>query len=204
MRYYFLLFYTGIILLFCAGCRIDGETLVEGQIVDRDTGDAVKTKGKVAVFDAGGGYKFLFEKETDANGKFAFIFETDGDCILRGFTQQGYSTTWSDGEELKEGRNNKNLKVKMRAPAWVKYKLVNQPPLDTVSKLYVSGFNTDINGQQYVNFYNLSSDTSLIKEISANEERSITWYYYEKGIMIKEAKKIIFPPLDTVEVVINY
>jgi hypothetical protein len=204
MRNLFILLCAALGFAFTSCKRLDGETVVEGQLIDRDTGQAVKSKGKIAVFAASSGYRFLFEKETDTNGKFAFRFEAEDDCILRGFTDQGYSTTWSDGVELKEGHNNKNLKVKMRAPAWVKFKLINQPPLDTVPVIYIQGFNSDQYGNFSAAIYKLSQDTSFTKEISANETRTITWYFSRNVGMERYEKDLIFPPLDTVEVVIPF
>lgn len=196
--------YTLVMLVFGACKRLDGETVVEGQLIDKSTGNAVKSKGKVAVYNAGKGYSFLFEKETDDNGKFSFRFEGEGDYVLRGYTRQGYYTNWSDAVELKEGHNNKYLKVKMLAPAWVKFRLVNQPPLDTVPVIHIQNFNTDENGQFSISLYNQSKDTSFVKGVTGNESRTIVWYFYRLSGPETIRREFYFPSLDTTEVVILY
>lgn len=74
-----------IFLFFCSGCRLDGETLVEGQIVDQHTGQPIGNGYVVVYSDNSNGYSgsygYLTEGKTDAGGRFGFTFEGSGDMI---------------------------------------------------------------------------------------------------------------------------
>ena len=138
----------------CSCKRLDGETLVEGQVVDRHTGDPIPDatlvmfSGKKSSSSAA--YNTVeFEKQTDSNGKFEFKFDSDGSktYVLRAFKDPGYYTAWDDAAYLDEGRNNKKIKLKTQAPAWVKVKLVNVSPLDIVERLHIQSFLDMVDGK---------------------------------------------------------
>jgi hypothetical protein len=205
----FLHFLLVVCLLAFTSCRLDGETLVEGQIVDEHTGKPVGD-GYVVVFGASSGgysssYGYVAEGKTDSKGRFGFTFEGSGDMVLRGFTEQGYYSDWQEGAvDLKSGRNNKGLKVEMMAPAWVKVKLVNVQPQDTSPYIYVWGF-TPQNGQMGYGFTYINTDTSFVKMISANENRTISWgIRAQDGTDTEYHKGVIAPSLDTTVLRLEY
>ena len=206
--YLFLKLLFGLLLLTATSCRLDGETLVEGQIVDQHTGQPVGN-GYVVVFGASGNsnsYGYVAEGKTDYKGRFGFTFEGSGDMVLRGFTDQGYFSDWQEGAvKLKSGRNNKDLKVKMMAPAWVKVNLVNVPPLEVSPLIGVGGFSPDENGQISVVFPYLKKDTTFVRKIIAHWERSIPWSIRaQDGTDTKYSTQVYAASLDTVEVRIEY
>lgn len=197
-----------LLLVLSSGCRLDGETLVEGKIVDQHTGQPIGN-GYVVVYSAnkgGNSYGYLTEKGTDTGGRFAFTFEGNGDMILRGFTDKGYFSDWEEGAvKLKSGRSNKDLKVKMLAPAWVKVKLVNVPPLEVAPLIGVGGFCPDENGQSSVQMFYIKSDTTFTKRIIAHLERGIAWVIRaQDGTDTKYSTQVNAASLDTVELRIEY
>jgi hypothetical protein len=149
--------------------RPDGDTLIEGQVVDKITGQPVpnstlslyRSTGSSSTLTSG----FTLEKEypTDGSGKFGFQYEgSKGESYyLRAWDNQGAETIWDDMVPVEEGRNNKKLKVKLLAPCWVKVNIVDVPPKDSLSYLIVSGFTLD-NGLQSMEFYNLNYSTTFV------------------------------------------
>ena len=197
-----------VLIISITSCRLDGDTLVEGRIVDQHTGQPVGN-GYVVVYGASKGansYGYVAEGKADGGGRFGFTFEGSGDMVLRGFTDQGYYSDWQDGAvKLKSGRNNKGLKVKMMAPAWVRVKLVNVPPLETSPNIYVWGFSPDENGEIGVEFPYIKTDTTFVRRIIAHWERSIAWSIRaQDGTDTKYSTQVNAASLDTVEVRIEY
>ncbi|MBK0404442.1 carboxypeptidase regulatory-like domain-containing protein [Adhaeribacter sp. BT258] len=207
-----------LILLFCSCERLDGETVVEGKVVDRHTGDAIPNatvvvhSGKISNGFTGGAYNtFEFEKQADNKGNFAFRFEGKGDrnYVLRAFKDPGYYTAFDDAAYLEEGRNNKKLKIKMQAPAWVRVKLVNTPPKDVVQVFYMQGFSDMINGEQGSIFYRLHRDTIFVRMVMGNRETTFlvdidTVGNSQVENMIRLNPLAYFPALDTTNLVIHY
>jgi hypothetical protein len=206
-------FLLGCLCLAFSSCkRLDGETLVEGQVVDRHTGEAIPN-ARLVMFSrisrsSGGAYNTIeFERLTDSKGNFSFKFESDGSksYVLRAFKDPGYYTIWDEAAHLDEGRNNKRLKLKMQAPAWVRVKLVNVPPKDIVARLHLRGFSDLINGQDYVTFYSFNRDTTFVRMIPGNVERLFVFSIRDiAGNTIETNPSAYFPALDTTDLIIHY
>jgi hypothetical protein len=202
----------GIVLSSCE--RLDGETVVEGKVVDRHTGEAIPNaivvvhSGKNSSGNAGAAYNtFEFEKQADEKGNFAFRFEGEGDrrYVLQAYKTPGYFTAWDDAASLEEGRNNKKLKIKMQAPAWVRVKFINVPPKDLVARLHLSSYSDMLDGKDYTTLPNFKSDTMFVRKVLGNRE----WIFLCEigdlnGQLTRSNPSAYFPALDTTDLVIQY
>ncbi len=205
MRKIILLVFAFVGLAISSCKRLDGETVVEGQVVDGHTGEPIPN-AIVGVYvntsnAMWGGYTKDFEKQADEKGNFSFRFEGDGskEYQLRASTSKGGSPFPNETVYLRQGRNNKNLKLKLQSPAWLKVKFINQLPKDTIW-IYFTSFEV----RDY-NIHMLTRDTTVIGLFSGNETRQVQWEYISsKGQKVKESKQIYFPNSDTVSLEINY
>ena len=206
--------YLSLALLAGSSCTKDddGDTVVEGQVVDRHTGAPVPN-ATVTVYSsdgssAGGAYNGReFDKQADGNGNFSFSFAASSkkDYALRAFKDPGYYTAWTDAAYLSNNGSNKKLKVKMQAPAWVRVKLINKPPLDPISNFYIQSFSEMIAGQDYIDIYDIKGDTSFVRLIQGNTQRTfLSEIKNMDGSTIRSNPSAYFPALDTTDLVITY
>ncbi len=122
------------ILVFCSSCRLDGDTLVEGKVVDAFSNQPVpnawvsvyghsrNSGGSNSIIGWGGGgiqFEFLGEGRADVKGRFNFQVDgsgVDGPFELRAGLAQGNFLGYTEDIEVKKRRNNKDLVVKFKQP----------------------------------------------------------------------------------------
>ena len=190
-------------LLLLGSCAKDsGSTLVEGQVVDSQSGQPV---GDVTVqverAGQGGGFTATGPSyPTDAQGRFSFRFEAQAQptYIVRASSPLGYFTDWIKAPELKAGRKNQNLRVPVLAPAWVRLQLVDEPPKSRVT-IAITGY--EGSGTQL----NFPRDTTFIRPVFAGLTKEIYWLIRDENGKPTEASQKINPSaLDTVTVRIPF
>ncbi|MDU0370140.1 hypothetical protein ACFPAF_07040 [Hymenobacter endophyticus] len=140
---------TAAITLACSGCSLfdeGGKTIVEGQVVDSATGQAVpnaqvrlftnRRSGASAAYSPAGDWR-----STDGQGKFSFSFEADASnaYILRASSSRG-DTEFQSAPSITGGRKNKNLRVSVAAIGWVRIHLLDVPPRTDAVNVSVWGF----------------------------------------------------------------
>lgn len=206
---------TFLLLLFLlnSSCkRLDGETIVEGKVVDRNTGAHVPN-ARLVLFSSdgrsvGGAYNTVeLEKQADGDGNFSFSFngKSSKNYALRAFTDLGHFTEWTEAAYLEEGRNNKKLKLKVHSPAWVKVKLVNVPPKNQIAQFHIQGFQSDSKGSSSVTLNFLQEDTTFIRVVMGNRENGFLYIIKEMNASENNFNIYKFSPaLDTTELIINY
>ena len=169
------LFFCCSAALLLAGCeRYDGPTRVEGQVVDRHTGQAVggatvQLVGVASGLGAGGtspGNTFV----TDAQGRFAFSFEasTKQSYTLFASTPSGYASDF-DAPLLKGGHENTGVVIMAAAPAWVRVLCVDDLPLAKAG-LYTSGYNGSGENQNVG-----PGNSSFVRPVQSNKRDSVYW-----------------------------
>ena len=207
-----LFLYLGLLVLGGTSCsRSDsGTTVVEGQVVDLHTGQPV-ADAAVTVYSRrkeGSAYNGVeFDKQTDGNGKFSFSFEAESgkSYAALGHKAPGYYTPWTDAAYLHSGQSNKKLKLKMQAPAWVRVKLVNVPPMDTIRSFYIQSFSDMIDGQVSATLLNINHDTSFIRMVEGNMQNTFLCNIIETNGNDKLFNPTsYFPALDTTDLIISY
>ena len=201
-RFHSLIAGGGLLLALLGSCAKDsGSTLVEGQVVDSQSGQPV---GNVTVqverAGQGGGFTTTGPSyPTDAQGRFSFRFEAQAQptYIVRASSPLGYFTDWIKAPELKAGRKNQNLRVPVLAPAWVRLQLVDEPPRSRVT-MVITGYS----GSGETLYY--PRDTVLIRPILANFKLAITGFITDQGQDKKITQTIEAASLDTVTVRIPF
>jgi hypothetical protein len=185
----------------------DGETVVEGQVVDWDTGQAIPGATlKMYSHPSSSWWTWIdtkeLEKQANQSGNFSFRFEADEgkSYTLQPFISKGSYTIEGEYFFLEMGKNNKKLKLKIRNPAWVKIKLTNQLPKDTIW-LTIMPLNKMSNFQ----VDKLMRDTTIYALVAGLETRQIDWSYTSsRGAYVTGSKQINYPNPDTVFLEINY
>lgn len=195
----------GIAFLAVSSCkRNDGPTVVEGQVVERISGKAVPD-AYVQLYQPGKGFSSGYSKvgdpyKTDGNGKFSFTYdaETESSYLLMGYSQKGHHTDWQEAPNLRSGGKNKDVKVKVHAPAWLKIKLTDELPKSRVW-IRVGGFN----GQSA--FLTLPSDTVFYRFTRADFAQKANWdITNEMGIKTTYFQDYYVTGLDTLTVEIKF
>ena len=159
-----------------AGCNptepTTGTTQVAGQVVERQSRKPVGG-GTVQVYlsSSAGGYRPVGDPQPcDAQGRFAFDFDaaSKSGYLLKAQAPPGYITDWAEAPELTAGRKNTGLVVPVLAPAWVRLVLVDEAPKSKIS-IFISGYPGSGDRLTY------PRDTTLIRPVSADFARKITW-----------------------------
>lgn len=135
-----------VLTLLVTSCSLfseEGRTVIEGQVVDSHTEQAVGP-AEVRLHASSGSssaYSPVDEwRATDAQGHFSFSFDADGDqrYILMASSPRGASA-YATSPTIKGGRKNKGVRVPVQAPAWVRLHLRDLPPRSDAANISVGG-----------------------------------------------------------------
>ena len=135
-----------VLTLLVTSCSLfseEGRTVIEGQVVDSHTEQAVGP-AEVRLHASSGSssaYSPVDEwRATDAQGHFSFSFDADGDqrYILMASSPRGASA-YATSPTIKGGRKNKGVRVPVQAPAWVRLHLRDLPPRSDAANVAVWG-----------------------------------------------------------------
>ena len=197
-------------LLLLGGCAKDGPTLVQGQVVDKDTGQPVPlAEIQVHAFSggrggAGGGYGPALGGPylADATGQFAFSFEARKNTSYRldAYGPLGHFSI-DDGVEVRNGQTNRNLRLPVQAPGWVRIKLVDEPPRANSGRVGVGGFQ-----DSYSAGLPLPRDTTFYRYFPAHIPGRISWFIEDhiKGTKIENFRDLTVGSVDTVTVEVRF
>ncbi|WP_345116442.1 hypothetical protein [Hymenobacter algoricola] len=136
----------------------------------------------------------------EPNGRFSFSFPATrrAGYVLRATAPPGYFTEWGLAPSLRAGRPNTGLVVPVRAPAWVRLQLVDEPPHSRVS-LFISGY--EGNGDRLY----APHDTVLIRPSLAGFVGKIIWVLTDEAGVDRQREQAVQPgALDTVLVRIAF
>ncbi len=186
------------------GCnKPDSVTLVEGQVVVEATNQPLP-HAQVQVWQAGASVGSGYSKtdnlyEADAQGRFSFQIPTGKG---RGFTLRaskapGYATNWGYEVQLEEGRKNRDLRLQVQAPAWLRIRMQDVPPVNGAD-VVLSGF-----GGQLRYYAQAALDTSVLVPCQAGSVQ-YSWSISQVRGPIYQTSTIQVAPLDTVSVEIEY
>lgn len=185
----------------CGENSIEGTTLVEGQVVERQGRQPV-SGAKIQVYQASsaGGYSAIGDPyQADVSGHFSFHFEAErrAEYLLKASASPGYITDWGEAPNLTGGRKNKGLVIPVLAPAWVRLQLVDVPPKNRILM-----FTTGYGGSGDQLYY--PRDTTFIRPLFAGFDSQIIWVIREGGLPTQYSQNIQPMPLDTVTVRIAF
>ncbi|WP_460675803.1 hypothetical protein [Hymenobacter coalescens] len=190
-----------------AGCSyvVDpkGETRVEGRAVVEATGQPVPfpelrlvRAGRGAV----GGSRLPDVFHGDAQGRFSFRFQgEEGQRYdLQATAPPGYLALVQP--EVRGGRRNRDLRPSCVAPAWVRIRLLDEPPR-TLAMVGVTGY---LSGQldREIRY---PRDTTYVRQLAAFEPNTITCFIYVNGVEQPRQRQSFTPALlDTVNVTFRF
>ncbi|OWP63652.1 hypothetical protein CDA63_07620 [Hymenobacter amundsenii] len=198
-------------LLLLSGCIKQGPTLVLGLVVDKDTDQPVpNAEVQVHAFSGGGssgggGYGPALggPYRADADGKFAFTFEADRGKTYRldAYGPLGHFSV-DQGVEVENGRTNRNLRIPVRAPGWVRVRIIDEPPTANEGQIIVGGFGNP----GYSSGLSLMQDETFVRYIGAHIPSKVSWIIkdYARKTEIEGHQDINIPSLDTVTVTIRF
>jgi hypothetical protein len=181
-----------------------GLTVVEGQVVERSNGKAVPD-AYVQLYQPGKSFSSGYSKvgdplKTDGNGNFSFSYdaETESSNLLMGYSDKGHYSDWQEAPNLSSGRKNKDVKVKVYAPAWVKIKLIDELPK---SRVWISIWGYNERGD----FLTLPSDTVFYRSAIADFQDRVTWDITdEQAVKTRYYKDFKVAGMDTVTIEIKF
>lgn len=199
-----------ILLVVCAltsglvACKkIDSTTLVEGQVIVDATQQPLP-QAQVQVWQAGPGFSSGYSEvgnphEADAQGRFAFQIPTGQahGFILRASRAPGYVTNWGYEVPIEEGRKNRDLRLRVQAPAWLRIRVQDIPPVNE-ARVGLSGF-----GGQLSYFAQAAYDTTVIVPCQAGAVQ-YSWSISQVRGSIYQTNIVQVAPLDTASVKIKY
>ncbi|MDQ3073451.1 MAG: carboxypeptidase-like regulatory domain-containing protein, partial [Bacteroidota bacterium] len=163
-----------------ASClKESGTTTVEGQLVDATTGQPVpygQVTLKFSPVGSGGVGGFGVEEEhtADAGGNFSFKFDASGSNHYKvdGYKTNYYFGAHEDGETIKGGRRIKNLSIKLKPMAFVKYHFLDVDSLPFNG----AGVNATLCNTGSRSFSAIGTDTSIVCRLDGNQMTHIVWY----------------------------
>ena len=153
---------------------------------------------------AGGGYGPALGGPylADATGRFSFSFEARKNTTYRldAYGPLGHFSI-DDGVEVKSGQSNRNLRLPVQAPGWVRIKLIDEPPRANEGRVGVGGFQ-----DSYSAGLPLSRDTIFYRYFSAHTPGRVSWIIedHTKGTKIEGAKDLTISSLDTATVEVRF
>ncbi|OWP63653.1 hypothetical protein CDA63_07625 [Hymenobacter amundsenii] len=209
MRHFILISISAALLL--SGCTKQGPTLVSGLVVDKDTDQPVpNAEVQVHAFSGGGssgggGYGPALggPYRADADGKFAFTFEADRGKTYRldAYGPLGHFSV-DQGVEVANGRTNRNLRIPVQAPGWVRVRIIDEPPTISEGVLIIGG----IGPKGYTFRLPLQQVETFVIATGANIPSRLSWTVtlYEEKTTTDYHQNITIPSLDTVTVTIRF
>lgn len=185
--------------------RSDGDTLCEGTVVDKHDNTRV-ANAMVGVYVAGqsgglgGGYVLKEEHQADASGNFAFQIGDDANgMLLRASTSLGHYTPYAEAPSLRGGKNNKDLVVRVQAPAWLRVNIVSQPPHDTAAISFGGSLPSIGTGILY------GRDTTILMMVQGNTSLYAYWRITRQyGNQTNGSQDVYCPGLDTTSIQVTY
>ncbi|GAA4391585.1 hypothetical protein [Hymenobacter koreensis] len=201
-------YYLVVAWLALAGCRKnDGPTLLEGQVVDRATGRPVAGAWAQLQAQPGsggvGGYQPAGDRQAcDAQGRFSFAAEPPGGhLIVMAGSAQGHFSSYGEVPAVRAGRRNRDLRVPVQAPAWLRVRLTDEPPASRVW-LFVGGFG--LSSANHISIA-LPRDTTVLRPIVAGQDRRIVWHITDIQAVKREySREVNVPALDTLTLDIRF
>ncbi|MGI4873932.1 MAG: hypothetical protein ACRYFX_22460 [Janthinobacterium lividum] len=193
-----------LLLAGLAGCMQDpttGTTTVSGQVVENQSRKPVGG-ATVQVYQEAksGGYAPVSTPvQADGQGHFSLSFEAESTSGYAVFAQAypGYYTPAYAATGITAGRANKDVVVPMLAPAWVRLKLVDEPPKSPVV-ITTDGYE----GSGDTFYY--PQDTVVIRPLIFGSKPIISWWIDENGKTRNSSNSIQPNALDTVTVRIPF
>ncbi|MDQ3073009.1 MAG: hypothetical protein M3Q97_07095 [Bacteroidota bacterium] len=192
-----------------ASClKESGTTTVEGQLVDATTGQPVpygQVTLKFSPVGSGGVGGFGVEEEhtADAGGNFSFKFDASSSNQYKvdGYKINYYFGAHEDGETIKGGRRIKNLSVKLKPMAFVRYHIQDVDSLDHLS----AGFSSSLCNIWERSFRGAGTDTQVICRTLGNIPIELNWSLKTKAGELKVYEKdYILPAHDTTTIPIYF
>lgn len=186
-----------------AGCGLldpRGETLAEGQAVVDATGQPVPhPELHVLRVGAVGSQALPGTHRGDAQGKFRFRFqgEEGQEYELLATAAPGYVALRRPA--LRGGQRNQDLRPTCLAPAWVRIRLLDEPPR-TLAIVSVQGY---LSGQLDPQI-RYPRDTTFVRQIYPKDENTITAFIYINGMQSTQRHAFRSIIMDTVSVTFRF
>ena len=202
-----------VLALLCAGltgCSLfdyEGQTVVEGQVVDSRTGQAVGPAQVQVMHNKRGGFSSAYSStgewlDTDAQGHFAFSFDADDEqnYILMARSTRGNSQ-YIGAPELKGGRKNKDVQVKVDSPAWLRVHLRDVPPRTDAINIGVGGFFDSVTLRPED-----AQDTAFVRQVLPDFPNVVVWQLGGGRTADQSEHRISYTvaPLDTAVIEVRY
>lgn len=193
-----------------AGCSLfdyEGRTVVQGQVVDSRTGQAVGPAQVQVMQNKRGGFSSAYTAagdwlDTDAQGRFDFTFDADDaqNYILMARSARGNSQ-YAGAPELKGGRKNKGVRVPVDAPAWLRVHLLDVPPHTDALAIRVGGFigNVTLRTED-------AQDTAFVRPVTPDFPNVVVWRLDGGRTADQSEHRISYTvaPLDTALIEVRY
>lgn len=194
-------------LALLAGCQKDaGQTTISGQVVERTTGQPVAgTRVQLqALPSAGayGGFQPVGEPQpTDALGRFSFAAQPPGGMlIVMASSPLGYYSIYGEVPEIRPGRRNDNLRLPVQAPAWLRFRFIDELPKSRVW-IFVGGYSSSANNVRLT----FPRDTVVLRPVEAWSKSRVTWEILDmQAVKRQYSQDINIPALDTLTVDIRF
>ncbi|NVO86090.1 hypothetical protein [Hymenobacter terrestris] len=206
-QFVFFSFSTALLL---SSCAKEGPTLVAGLVVDKDTGQPVpQAEVQVHAFSSGssgggGGYGPALGGPylADAQGQFSFSFEASKGKSYRldAYGPLGHFSV-DQGVEVDNGQANRNLRIPVQAPGWVRVRIIDEPPTIGEGVLIVAGY---VNSDTYS--LPLGRDETYVRYMGAHIPSRVFWTIkdYVQKTVVEGHQDLTIPSLDTVTVTIRF
>ncbi|WP_457084446.1 hypothetical protein [Hymenobacter sp. HD11105] len=198
-----------------SGCEKEsGPTKVSGQVVEFYTGKPVPygqvqlgvstPTGQINIMGMGsGGPNATGDPQlADAQGRFTFTFQAKRNSnysLLGRLDPYYYGNIYVP---IDGGQANNDVRVRVRAFAWVRYVIVNElpKPPKSVHTLYITGHGSGLGISLYQ-----PRDTVIIERVTGGTDTRTTWIVTDwQGKSTRYDKTTLVPPLDTLDVRIPF
>jgi len=183
--------------------KSSGPSSVNGQAIDQTTGKGVPY-AVIALLSqnnnvvGAGGMLQLQTATADINGNFSFSFNySSGNNYTVAAQALYYLNDGNAFATLSAGKNN-DVKIKMVPEGFVRFYLVNVPPIDTLSFFGLADFNDD------PNYTFLYKNVSFVVYGYGNTMAHFTYFLNYTGVNHSYSDSIYLKALDTVNFTINY
>ena len=205
-----LIFFLSFLLIFTISSCHKNKTpesgpssIKNGHVIDAHTGKGVFFAGvwvakKDPNITGAWAYSTAAYALADSNGYFDMDFDYDGNYTyyLRAQKDPWYAQT--DYQQISAGTNNGTV-IKMAAYGWIKFNVINEPPLDTIYEFNASA------GAPLRMIVALFRDTTLYDITLGNQNADIVYSYIKsnKEVKVKDNNKYVSSS-DTLNYVIKY
>jgi hypothetical protein len=192
----------------------EGLTLAEGQVIEMRTNKPVPFAWIEVNAQRGsglqvGGYSPAPDPhQADAQGRFSFSFNAESGTtyILKAYSEAGHGSHWGEEPYLEKGRKNRDLRIPVAAPAWVKVRVeqksTGQPDqIEIWGPWYDQGYisNIDLRPKDYHHISYHVLDSTM-----PTDNAVVTWEVNYGGQRTRFREAFSVQPFDTAEVVLRY